>query len=1485
MATNPFIVAPVRVVILDPVKNINRRTFVFLGDVPKKIQTAVNNYNAAKDRTNYDNDLKEFYGSDYKTKLGLDIKDYSKAFLNTQQDEKDGGGSFDSISIQNELDMEKFMMSNAVNGSEAEEMHGGVVDDELDLDNIEDLLKLETPKDIKEIARSHTKIISNVSDNELKVDFKPGIEFVQNIHIYPEDKFNELKEKVYLATNIPTYRQHVFYVDRNHVQSTYKLWAEGIYTIDIRNLMSYTDNILGIPIDKFLYDVREDIRVEAMDMFIILTNVLNISRTVYVVDLQQFTHNLQSQIVNIINDTYQIDLFYYGFILKYWPQLTRECFYDYITNESELQHKYPDLAKNKSALANIYDAEKQIIDYNYQNLVRAMSWGANNGVTIAITQMIATVSGNRVQLNIRNLFDKLRVTRCIPEIYAYIEYNGKRFLLRKRHVKNASDIQFPSGNLMKNGIILAISLRKSDQESFHAKSSISTMENEQSRFLFLNIWANGKYYVRTVWNEEDELGFDDIMRVMKKFTDPIINGINSLGRYVFINGTSIPLISKQNINYQGLNICVFWKKVLLEGTFKFIKYLWDDYMRARITGPRNVQQFDKFEFLFRKGMYDFDITAIDRIITASNNITLNNYYAHLSNNAIKQKWDQNYDGRIVKMSHRTTAIKFEVSDIREQEFLLFFHYIVLFCYKAINDERVKQAITETKTYVNTKKLRKLREQDPELFNLKKHGSKKVYSILCQNQRQPLIYTTDEIKTMTQQDVKKLTQYWNFTLNKPAYYGCPNSKYPHLSFTVDAHPKHYCLPCCSKAMSNEDSKKTRITSICLAKHRHSLTEAYVDGPSSRHIMNYGKDIDIGRLSKLPNSSIKNLLYNTLANPHQNYYLFGTAQNVPAVNNIGIIYAIAEAVEIGMEELIKRLIDELHKTTSTNLFSLLINGALVEYFHNMEDVIVSIKELFLDMKMISREYQKFKHWPELFTELFHILFKISVFTFIDETGTGEVVDLFVPDIFKSEISYINKMSEAENNSHDKSFHLRHSLVSNVMSGHKYVLIIKKQNRYYPIFVIDSENYFKTFNIEQRWYKYEDKVIKLLYNMVLFNERREKTKVEQKINLVVVKEFIIENSKYRIEHKYVNRQNLCYALLLKTFEGTKHIYMPINYSVHITDEIPIHFDPFDRQKITLEYGVLDQFMADFNKFLDVNYRIGHIFTYSLISVAEYVAIPSSSGLADSLQIIGFSAPNSLIYYFNKFEAGQIQADKPVKNIHYDYNEINRLIINRVGPVADNRSLLIGEALYNNYIYQLFLIEFINFLDRERNHVIRNKLKELIMATNFRKGIGEFIKEIRKLLYVQYPTDFALFHQQLIGFYYTNTKKEDMLKRIDTVVYEFDHITMNKLKKLNKNDIRAELREIAKTFSVQKDFDTSGIQFPNIYLPCSDIETEYCDNKKLIVNRNIDDLIDILATDIMDDLKAKYLMTALFGDNIIDYLKFTQYPTEIVTIYKLSE
>lgn len=1453
-SVNQFLTSPVKVVIYDPIKNQSEHIYCFLGDVTRAVVDACNNYATANAtvRSGYDRILKEQYGSDYKTKLCIGIKNYQTACLTTIATGEFAGGD-DMIAPIEPSD---------------------------EWDDIEELLAKDTKSPAQVVRR-----ITLTSSEDLQVSFTPGCTYITNVHIFPEDNWLDLKEKIYLVTNIPYYRQHLYYVNNNRHRTTYQLAAEGFYKVDIRTLPYYTNLVQGCHVDKKLYDLRNNIRVEALDTFRILGNELgvNTTNTVYITDLAKFTQPVISQLREILKDTYQLEMLYYGFIIKFWPQLTKDCFYDFIISEPDLQHKYPELAKSKTVLSGIYKAEKDIITQDYQRYVKIAS---QIRPSIAITQMTASIPSGNVMLNIRNLFDKLRVSRCVPEIHAYIERGGRRYMLKKRHIMNNSDVQFPSGNLMKTGIVIAISLRKVDQESFHAKQTATTFANEQSRYLFLNITVGGRYHVRSVWNEEDELGFEDIIRVMKKFTDPLITLINKMGRYVFVSGSALQLITKQNITYQGLNISVFWKKVVTEATFKAVRSCLDQYMRARCTTPRNVQQFDKYEFTFRKGMHEFTASTIDRIISASNNMVLANNYAYLSNNTVKQKWDQHYEGRIVKMAHRTTDVSFEVSDIREAEFSIFYRYITAFIYRAINSENVKLAISSIKSYTNVKKLRKLKEQDPELYNLKKYGSDKVYSTICQNKKQPLIYTADEMKNMSVGEIKRLTQYWNFTMQKPAFYGCPNKKYPHLSFMVNAHPKHYCLPCCNKKpLTDEGNKKTHMKAICLAKHKFTGYEL-TDG-ISRHVMNYGKDIDIGRLAKLP-VMVKNLLYDTLEEddkqyntelPHRpSWYIYGVAQHLPGVQHVGILFSIAEVLTLSPATIITTIIGFLKKHPT--VIKMLLNGVLLEYFKSNEELCEIMTDLFLNMKLFAGKLVKFNLWSELFMELFHIVFKISIFTFIDDSSLSDnlqptqnvqntPIDLFVSATLKNEILYLNKIA--------------------ISSDQKYAILIKRENKYYPIFVLDVERYFRDNEILNRTFPVDHKVIVLLFNMVKFTNDT-KNSIDRIIDLAFLAQFTTANTEYKMQTKFINRQNLCYGVIINDS------YIPCDYSVYIPDGVPLSFEALDRTKYKLLFTNTMQIIEKINNYITTDFAVSHeqkLYTYQLLKFNNYVAITSN-------KIIGASA-TGLVFYFNDQPSTQ---SIPIKLIKYDYTEINALVINNVKPVADQRTKKIGESLYNNYLYQLFIIEFMNYLNNERNDTIRNTIIELIKITNFKKNSDLFQLELKKIL-ADYPSDYTIIQGQLIAFFNIHFNKTDLCNEIIDQLYDFDRVTLSRIKKLPIDALKIEIKKIADLITIRRDFDTSNIKFPNIYLPCAEgilgskttdqsdsmralqskNNAEYCSNSKLIINRDIDEFIDIFAHDLTDDLKSKYLLSNLVLDNIIDFLSFTKYPSEIITIYRLNE
>lgn len=1410
MAANSFATDPLKVVVYNPLSARIMYTKIFVS-APKNVISAI--------KAGSGSVLRSYFGADYKRKLGAETRlpETAEAI----------GGDYSGGDYT-----------------------GG--DYSVDTSDIEQLLQAsdETSDDGLSSDVERAEVAGVQRRPEAVIAHHASVEYVTDIRVYPEDKFSELRAKIYLATGIPTYRQHLFYIDKGRVMCMYKLYAHGLYQTDIREIMT-PDKILDIPIDRKLYDLRDDLRVESLEDFQLLSDHLH-SRVIYCVDLATLTAPVITQLVDLIKDTYRTELFYYGLIVKYWPLLTRECFYDYVIDEASLKHKYPDLAPTRAVLMQRYAAEREIIDYNYTHVNKAFNMAESTGVNIAIVQMTAMVTNPRTAINIRNLFDKLRVTRCVPELHAYVEHSGKKYRLRKRHVKNASDIQFPLGVTMKSGITIAISLHKQDQDSYHARRSVSTAENEQSRYLFLNVQPNGKYYIRSIWNEEDELDFDGVLKILKKFTDPIINGINALGKYVFVEGSSLAGLSRNNIQYQSLNMCVFWKKVMLDNTFKAVKQLWESYLRAGITAPRNIQQFDKYEFTFCKGMHDFDTNTIESIISASHNIVLNNYYAHLSNSSIKQKWNQNYEGRTVRMSHRTTDVRFEILSVREQEFTIFYRYIVMFIYRATHDSRVIASMTDVKNYKDVKRLRKLREQDPELYNIKKYGSEKTYSILCQKPRQPLIYTADEIKTMPQSELKKLTTYWNFTLGKPAYYGCPSRKFPHLTFIVGEHPKHYCLPCCGQTSNQRDSKKSKMSAICMSKHKYIVGDT-ADGLVSRHVMSYGKDIDQGRLSKIPLSA-KNLLFNTLEDSRSGYYLFGVAQHFPAVDNMGVLYAAAEALDTTPVELLSELLKTV-RIRAEAVFNTVLNGTLAEYFHNPDDFVMTLKELFIDGKLISREYHRFTQWQELFVELLHVLMQVNIFMLIDESGAGDNITVYLTDILASEMRHRSLLAASGMPTEDTD---------------SYVFVLKKVNKYYPLFVVNPERYFKTFEVTQRKFSHTDVVVKLVYQMVQFHSH-ENVSINKRHTLTTLSEFCVQD--YAIVMKYVNRQNLCYAVLLEA--GTQpmptQIYVPNDYSVHMANDVPVSFDT---PTSTTNFAALQKFIVDFNKFIMDRYRVSNeMYTYEPLRVQRFLRCRD--------RLIG-AMVNGMVYYCN-IDERELMPGLPVDVVH-DYREVNAAIMRRAPPVADNRKRLLGESLYNNYKYQLLLIEFVAYLERERNNDVRSEITKLIMVTNFKKDVREFMTSIHRLL-KQTPGDFNILQKQLSDYYYVHNNKSKLVEDINSTVYEFDRITLNRLRRLSLQEVKTALVEICRGLVVEKEFDTRQINFPNIYLPCSSATNDYCAGGKLLLNSGLGEYIDILANDIKDDLRVRYLMSGVFADTVLSYLQFIIVPTEIITIYRIME
>jgi hypothetical protein len=1338
---NHYLKNPIKVRVRDPIGQVDLANYVYLGAIPKQISDAVHHKNTKV--------LREYYGSKH-----ADI-------------------------VPTEFDPGKLRV-----------VTGG--DD--DFDDIEELLEESVPETIGEA---------------LPVITHEGLHYVTTVHIYPDDNITEVKEKIYLSTHIPPYRQHLFWINRaGIIDNPYVLRTNFIYETDINRLSTYTDTILGMPIDKTLYMNRESIKVESNDDFTLLNNILGSHNnyTLYVVDLAAFTRSKQVQLIDIVrDDEYQLELLYYSFIIKYWPQLTLETFKQYLMNESDLPLKYPELAKDKDHLKSVYRAESDIIDFDYK-----YSSKLREPVTSAIVAMTTVVTDDsNTVLNLRNLFDLLECNSTLVEIHAYVNTNANSYMLRKRHVSMKTPIVWPSGPLLRDGLNIAC----------------NTSSQAGVQVMFISIKSDGNYYISSTWHEEDNLDFDQIRVRVAKVIDPIITLINSYGRSVFAEGKALKPFIKQNITYKGLSACIFWKKVMIESAFKQVRNALDPYTKARLIIPRNISN-DKFEFMWRKGMHEFDIGVIERILSAASGLALNNYYSHLSNAAVHQKWLQNYDGRIARMHHRTTDIKFEIIDVHQDEFNIFRQYIEMFIHRAAQLPSLKAS---QRDYKDVKKIRKLREQDPELYNTKKHGSDQLYSIKCQNPRQPMIYTADELKSLSKEKSSKLVSYWNFTFKRPAYYSCPNPEYPYMSFLVDIHPRGYCLPCCSKKpQSQQGVKKQGIRETCM---RHHVYNEKLTAEMSRHIVGYGKDVDPGRLSNI-NQALKQvfippehismsidgetqLVTVTKSKTPAGYYLCGVNQNTISTSGIGFINSVAHALGTDTQSMTRELLSAVNEST----YEQLLSGTIIEYWDTYKEFINTLTDTFIHNKPLVDSV--FNRWPELFSDLL-ILMNVAVVVFTERA------DMYCDP------------------------HVASALTS--LSPIRYVFINKRDTKYYPIYLIAPDRYFSTSAIIKSWYTHEDLIVKSCSDALKVHNNGEHSKA---MDIDAVKKFCDTNTSYVITSKLLNIHGVCYAVIINSKSG--NVYCPIEYSIYTSDGIPISHK-FNRDN-TYTYSAVIKFVASWNKFASEKYRLVNL---------------------DALRICR-TKPMSVSSGHLHFYIGSIDTDNklPIIDMKYDYADVNNSILSREGPTnSSEHSSLLASSLYHNYLYQLFLIEFMNYVESERNLPLRKQLLTIVNSHDIKQR-NEIMVKI-KILLVDYPDDIAWLDAKSARAAYSLNKKA-FIEDIESHAFIFDKITINKLKSLSDSEMVTELKSIANEFTVQGVANIKN--FPNIYEPCKSTHDsiQYCSKRKLIIDQPIDDLVSLLMSDLKNELKSKFLLDTIWYDTIVNYFDFIRRPNESIDIYKM--
>jgi hypothetical protein len=208
------------------------------------------------------------------------------------------------------------------------------------------------------------------------------------------------------------------------------------------------------------------------------------------------------------------------------------------------------------------------------------------------------------------------------------------------------------------------------------------------------------------------------------------------------------------------------------------------------------------------------------------------------------------------------------------------------------------------------------------------------------------------------------------------------------------------------------------------------------------------------------------------------------------------------------------------------------------------------------------------------------------------------------------------------------------------------------------------------------------------------------------------------------------------------------------------------------------------------------------------------------------------------------------------------------------------LNYIIYDINIYKLFLLEFLHYLNKERNHVIRKQIKKIILK-DINTNICSVCKQIETLL--GDDTDIIKI-KEYISEYSNNRDKNKLLDNIDKGFFNFDKILFGKLIKLSYKKIYDELIKLSYKLVIFKDISNlKTFHFTNIYYSCTDKSNinSYCSNHKLIINKKqLERVLKIMTSDILNPVKQKWLFSGILDENYINIFKFIKRDNETITI-----
>jgi len=1050
-------------------------------------------------------------------------------------------------------------------------------------------------------------------------------------------------------------------------------------------------------------------------------------------------------------------------------------------------------------------------------------------------------------------------------------------------------------------------------------------------YTYLTLHADGHYEATADWREDDRIGFDAVSAELAAVVGPVVATVNTMGVAAFpIGGTLPPPAAPDAARTAAttvlgaINVSAFWPHALPAGAFRELKARFRAYEKAGIASIRGLQQAGAYAFAFKKGIVAFDPRLVERVEASmradtrrgpddsladtrgpGNEARAPNQYAWLTDPATAARWASTFAGRTVRIHHRATDLRIEIVGADSlAEYELVRRYLFSFLDDLlvgpdrirVGDEAARARGPPKTTSADDKddggeqpsagrRLRRLQESDPNLFDLKKYNpAATVYSVLCQSGRQPHVFNQEEAQRMPARRRAALVRYWNFTERQPAFYECPDPKYPHLSFRAGQHPLGWFLPCCKKTRPVAGSRAALVNAAALALRPYESADD--DTALSRHVLSYGKTVPVGRIADPPLELSEGLFLDALPAPYK-LQMVGVEQSTPAIPDAGYAYALAYALGLGdttSDAVLAELADLAADMVDT--FRALGGGGGGS-FASARDLADALLGAFVRRDSALSQFgpggSASGAWPAILAELARHAFGVEVVVMADPDGTGAVTLQASPEAAAA---------------------LTGSGVCPGFVVPRVALLMSSPAGTFPLAALNPSHFLhvpaadrwmaarRTFGEDSSSATAEPEIIADGIARIVCDALASRAeKVSGLFDLGLLTRFSCEREKekagraYVVTTRLVDLRNLCYGAMLHGPAGD--VYVPVRRSPYPLDGTPTIFG--SRPSTPLPRAALAAAIGDINEFIAKGHE-----PFAPVDLRAGPALVNAAG-----EVVGFvhDSPNAdacLFFVHDPVPAAQVSEHLgPTILFPYDPLAVDAAVVaaarRPAGPLGEHAQALLDGANSRNRLYRLFLAEFSAVLSSDRDDALRQKLATEFRATRFEssKSVSALRRTIFELLRA-FPNDLEAV-RELVARAYVAAPSDPGSAAIEALkasVFDFDHKTAARLRSLESHaDVVAALRALLAARVTAAPVGSVPAVVGNMFVSCAEpgstvaASQGQCAKSRLVVPEDrLADFFDILAADVRNPNKTELLSAAAAGS--FDALDFIRRPGEHLSL-----